>query len=81
MVGATHTPADDLLTIAEVARRCAVNRGTVRRWISAGKLPACRLGDGPSTHIRVTRFDLEAFVVPTPATRAGNGAMRSRTLH
>jgi excisionase family DNA binding protein len=66
-LGTTPWSSDDLLSVEEVAHRCAVDRSTVRRWIAAGKLPACRLGDGPSARIRIARSDLERFIMPAPA--------------
>lgn len=49
---------DDLLPVAEVARRLAVTPHTVYRWIAAGRLPAIRFS---RKVIRVRRGDLEAM--------------------
>jgi excisionase family DNA binding protein len=46
-------------TINEVATLLSVHRNTVQRWVSAGELPAVRLG----YHVvRIRREDLEAFL-------------------
>lgn len=45
------------LTVRQVAVLCAVEPGTVRRWIVSKKLTAARL---PGGNYRVSRQDLEA---------------------
>jgi len=47
---------DDLLKVPEVAAIFQVDPGTVRRWISAGKLPAMKTPGG--SEWRVRREDL-----------------------
>ncbi len=49
---------DDLLTVAEVARRLGVTPHTVYRWIATGRLPAIRFS---RKVIRVRKSDLEAL--------------------
>jgi len=56
---------DNLLTVAEVARRLRVHEITVRRHIKAGTLRAVRVGRS----IRVQEEDLERFL--QPATSIG----------
>jgi excisionase family DNA binding protein len=46
---------DEFLTVAEVATLLKLNPQTVRNWISAGQLPAVRIG----RRVRVTRADLD----------------------
>jgi excisionase family DNA binding protein len=55
---------DNLLTVAQVARRLQVHEITVRRHIKAGRLKAVRVGRG----LRVRGEDLEAFIAPVKAT-------------
>lgn len=45
---------NELLTVDDVARRFRVTRGTVRRWVSSGELPASRIG----RTIRIDAADL-----------------------
>lgn len=56
---------DNLLTVAQVARRLQVHEITVRRYIRAGTLKAVRVG----RNLRVREEDLERFL--QPATPAG----------
>lgn len=49
------------LTIPEVADLLRVDERTVRRWISAGELPARRYG---RRAVRIREADLEAFGRP-----------------
>ena len=49
---------DEFLTVAEVATLLKLNPQTVRNWISAGQLPAVRIG----RRVRVTRADLDRVV-------------------
>ncbi len=46
-------------TTGEVAHFCDVTINAVKKWISAGKLPAFRT---PGGHYRIERKDFEAFV-------------------
>lgn len=50
--------ADELLTIAEVAKYLKVSRRTAWRWCKSGRLPAGKVGH----QWRVARSDLEDFV-------------------
>jgi excisionase family DNA binding protein len=52
---------DNLLTVAQVARRLQIHEITVRRYIKAGALRAVRVG----RNLRVREEDLERFVQPT----------------
>ena len=56
------TPTE-FLSPAEVARRLAVHRATVYRWIHTGELPAVRLG---GTTLRVRADTLNTWLSPTP---------------
>jgi excisionase family DNA binding protein len=55
---------DNLLTVAQVARRLQVHEITVRRHIKAGRLKALRVGRG----LRVRGEDLEALIAPVKTT-------------
>jgi len=55
---------DNLLTVAEVARRLRLHEITVRRHIKAGTLRAVRVGRG----IRVREEELERFLQPATPT-------------
>lgn len=57
---ANDTAPDSLLTIPEVADELGYHRQSIYRWIRAGDLPASRLT--PSSHWRVKRSDLDAFI-------------------
>ena len=50
-----------LYTIREVAKTAGVCERTVRRWITAGLLPARRLG-GSGRIVRIDERDLRAFL-------------------
>ena len=54
-----------LLTYGTCAALLSCSERQVRRLISAGVLPAVRVG---TTTLRVRQADLEAFVAATPAT-------------
>jgi excisionase family DNA binding protein len=56
--------ADELLTVAQVARDLQVVPGTIRSWIQSGALKSSRPGNGkqPGRTYRVRRGDLDAFV-------------------
>lgn len=49
---------DELLKLKQVANHFSVSTRTVRRWIDAGELVACRIG----RTIRIRREDLERFI-------------------
>ncbi len=56
-----YQPADDLLTIHEVARRLRVDDTTVRRWINNGVLDAVtlpHLGKRRGYRVKKTTLDL-----------------------
>lgn len=55
------------LSLADVADQYSVSVKTLRRWISAGVLPAYRVGD----QVRVTEADAETLARPI---RAVSGA-------
>jgi excisionase family DNA binding protein len=67
--------ADELLTVAQVARELQVVPGTIRSWIQSGALKSSRPGNGkqPGRTYRVRRADLDAFV----AASQGRAAPRS----
>jgi len=56
-----------LLTIEEAAVYTALSTRTIRRWISAGDLPAFRVGP---RSIRVRHDDLEQLLRPIPNARS-----------
>ena len=49
---------EQLLTINDVAALCQVSSKTVRRWITAGELPAAQLGN----QWRIRPADLNDFI-------------------
>jgi excisionase family DNA binding protein len=60
---------EELLTVAEVARRLRLSQETIRRWIRGGKLQAIRIGsDRAGFRIRRTEIDqlLEPKQLPLP---------------
>jgi excisionase family DNA binding protein len=60
MAIATHE--NRMLSPQEVADLVGVTEGSVRRWISDGKLEAVPLGDGPNPHLRVSGSALAGFL-------------------
>lgn len=56
--------ADELLTVAQVARDLQVVPGTIRSWIQSGALKSSRPGNGkqPGRTYRVRRADLDEFI-------------------
>lgn len=56
-----HVPANDLLTLDEVATELRVSVWTVRQWRRNGVLKAVKL---PTGTIRVRRSDMEALLTP-----------------
>jgi excisionase family DNA binding protein len=59
---------EQLLTVAQVARRLGLNEETIRRWIKAGKLRAIRFGSNRAGY-RIKRSDVNAIMtggVPDP---------------
>lgn len=60
---------EELLTVAEVARRLRLSEETIRRWIRGGKLQAIRIGsDRAGFRIRRSEIDqlLEPKQLPLP---------------
>jgi excisionase family DNA binding protein len=58
-----ETPARPaLLTIEEVCSTLRQSKASVYRKIGAGELPAVRLGDGPSAHLRVPADGFERYL-------------------
>ena len=49
---------EQLLTINDVAALCRVSSKTVRRWITAGELPAAQLG----AQWRIRPRDVDLFI-------------------
>jgi excisionase family DNA binding protein len=49
---------EQLLTINDVAALCQVSSKTVRRWITAGELPAAQLGN----QWRIRPRDVDLFI-------------------
>jgi excisionase family DNA binding protein len=52
------TAPEPLLTVSEAARLLAVSDKTIRRWITAGRLPAVRLG----RLVRISSKSLNEFI-------------------
>lgn len=57
--------ASEFLTAPKVADLLGVSDETVRRWADDGRLPYITL---PSGHRRYRRSDIEAILVPNPAS-------------
>ncbi|MBV9328598.1 MAG: MEDS domain-containing protein [Chloroflexi bacterium] len=74
----------EFYSISQAAALLSVSRMTLWRWISAGELPACRLGHRTT---RIRRGDLEEFAVrrrvtaPRLHAAAVKTAMRRRWTH
>ena len=68
-------PIEEYLTVAEAADLFRVNRSTIRRWISAGKLPASRVG---ARRLALRRADLAKLITPV-APRPDERGMVIRT--
>jgi excisionase family DNA binding protein len=68
-----RVPHDELLTIPEAARRLRVEPGTLRRWISEGRVPAIRLA-GQRGPLRVVAADL--VLLFEPARPRPDGSVR-----
>ncbi len=68
----TYQPADDLLTIHEVARRLRVDDTTVRRWINNGVLDAVTLPHlGKRRGYRVKKTTLDTLLSGSTLTSSG----------
>ena len=52
---------DELLTVAEVAKRLKLHQETIRRWIREGKMPAISLGRTQAGY-RIRASDLRLFL-------------------
>jgi len=69
--GYTPQPADDLLTIHEVARRLRVDDTTVRRWINNGVLEAVTLPHlGKRRGYRVKQTTLDTLLSGSTLSRS-----------
>ncbi len=58
-----------LLTVPQAAERLAQGVSTIRRKISAGELPAIRLGTGPQAPVRIDPEDLDAWLAERRSTQ------------
>jgi excisionase family DNA binding protein len=56
----------NLLTVREVAEQVGVNPKSVYRWLSAGVLPAVKLGYQKRSPVRVPADALDEFVYGEP---------------
>ena len=52
---------DELLTVAEVAKRLKLHQETIRRWIREGKMPAISLGRTQAGY-RIRASELRLFL-------------------
>lgn len=72
-------PTDSLLTPREAARLARVDLSTIRRWVRDGSLPALKLGDYPSAHVRIPVSGLlDRMVVVKREERNGDRDQRAR---
>ena len=63
--------ASEFLTVSEVARRLRVHEATIYRRVSAGEIPALRLGEhGP---LRIPADEFEAWLHGRPARAPRTG--------
>ena len=81
MTGTARHDGGALLSIQECAAVCGVSSQTVRRWVLTGQLPACKLGPGRSSPVRIRREDLEQFINPILVTPDIRRAVPPWTLH
>lgn len=56
------------ITFVEAARRLSVTQKTLRNWVSAGILPAYRIG---RSALRLKPEDVDALITRVPTTAAG----------
>lgn len=54
----THVDGDELLTVAELARRWKLRPQTIYSWLWEGRLPSYKLGRAR----RIRRRDADAFL-------------------
>ncbi len=66
--------AEDLLSIAEAAKRLQVSRVTLWRWIQSGRLKAYRLGP---RKVRIRQSDLGDLLKPLEASNRQNADIRA----
>ena len=59
---ATVDDSPTFVTMAEAADLLQVSAGTIRRRVADGSLPAYRLGDAPSSRVRLRVDELLAWV-------------------
>lgn len=64
-----------LLRLKEAAELLAVSEPTIRRYIETAGLPAVQMpsGRGETTHLRIRRTDLNAWVDGLRTTEPGSG--------
>ena len=60
---ATRSP--ELLAVPAVAERLNVNKATVYRWITEGRIPAVRLGP-PRRPLRIPADELDEWLYSNP---------------
>ena len=60
-MSATASTATEFLTVSEVARRLRVHEATIYRKVSAGEIPALRLGERGPLRIPADEFERWLF--------------------
>ena len=54
--------AGRLLTVAEVADRLSVSKGTLLTWVAQRRIPSIKLGEARNAPVRFRELDVEAFL-------------------
>lgn len=58
-----HSHVGDIITLSEAAELLGVSYEKARQMVSAGTIPAVKLGDSPQAHWRLSRTALENWVL------------------
>ena len=69
--------AEEYVSVAEAASLLKVNRSTIRRWITEGKLPAFRIGE---RRLALRRTDVANLIRPTHPVLAANAVLLPAVL-
>ena len=66
----TAEPLPDLLTLEDLVERLQLSMSTIRRLVTAGEIPAFKLG---ARVLRVRRSDYEAYLESLGKSQTGRG--------